>query len=81
MFKGEDLSVRRSRGSRLIWFIVIGVAIVGGFTIGILIGRFATCPEETQYEAYSKAVQEADPAISDLLIQSISAKNIEDNLK
>ncbi|XP_025105253.1 putative N-acetylated-alpha-linked acidic dipeptidase [Pomacea canaliculata] len=76
----EDISSTKQRPNTTLVLIVIAVAIVGGFTIGILIGRFATCPDE-ENEKYKKSVQEADSAITDLLLQSISAENIEVNLK
>jgi hypothetical protein len=62
--------------------IIYGVIFcLAGFLIGILIGRFATCPDESVSAAYARATQEADPQISRLLIDAISNTNIEDNLR
>ncbi|PVD26812.1 hypothetical protein C0Q70_14491 [Pomacea canaliculata] len=76
----DDISSTKQRRSTTLVLVVIAVAIVGGFTIGILIGRFATCPDEENAK-YKKSVKEADSTITDLLMQSISAENIEVNLK
>nr|KAG5710645.1 hypothetical protein BaRGS_035047 [Batillaria attramentaria] len=66
---------------------VIICAVVTGilaFVIGILIGRFAVCDESdggTQAGPYDRITQDADPDVSDLLMERILAENIADNLR
>lgn len=70
----------------------IGLAVVVGiatFVIGILIGRFATCPETKQEErrgVYLEGVPEGlvengDPTIGELLRNNMRSENIRENLR
>ena len=64
------------------FYIIIAVVVgIAAFVIGILIGRFATCPDEKTEARFSKYTQEADPEISKLIIDAISNVNIENNLR
>ena len=79
----------KTTSTRKILLIAVLVSILTGFVIGILIGRFATCPDEKPEErkgVYLEGVDEglirdADPEIADLLINSVSSKNIRKYLK
>ena len=72
-------------------FIIYGlVAIVIGFIIGILIGRYVTCPAEeipAQPEGVflkgvpEKILQDGDPKISKMLIDGVNADNIRTYLR
>jgi hypothetical protein len=68
---------------------VVSVGIAA-FVIGILIGRFATCPDEETPEERSgvflegvteKLMKDADPEVSDILINAMRAENIRENLR
>lgn len=72
-----------SRNTRL-YVIIAVVTGVLAFIIGILIGRFAACPKssgESASGAFDRITQDADPKISDVLIDEIKAINIENNLR
>ncbi|KAK7502667.1 hypothetical protein BaRGS_00005917 [Batillaria attramentaria] len=73
----------RPRSGRF-YLIVAGVVGVLAFVIGILIGRFAACDESgggSQEGAFDRIIQDADPEISDILIERINNNNIRDNLR
>ena len=85
MFKDGN----RRNANRKLWICGI-VAVIAGFIIGILIGRFATCPEEekeTKPEGIflpgvpESIIQDGDPSISDEIISSIKAENIREYLR
>jgi len=70
--------------------ILIGgiIGVIVAFIIGILIGRFGTCPSEEKSDSADKNsglsekfVKEADPDIVDVLINEMKAENIRANLK
>ena len=81
------------KGSKSNWksYTVYGlVTIVIGFIIGILIGRYATCPSDAvqlQQEgvflkgASEKIIQDGDPKISQMLIDGVNADNIRNYLR
>ncbi|XP_053398140.1 N-acetylated-alpha-linked acidic dipeptidase 2-like [Mercenaria mercenaria] len=70
-------------------YISIGVGSLTAFVVGILIGRFATCPDEEPEEKqglYLQGVSEnlikdGDPLIGDELMGSINTNNIRENLR
>lgn len=75
--------------SRKIW-VCATVSIVFGFAIGILVGRFATCPEEKEIPqpdgtflpgVPNSIIQDGDPTISEEIINSIKAENIKEYLR
>lgn len=90
----EDIYVKRraSRDRRCIIIVTIVVAIIA-FIIGILIGRYATCPDVDVKDGNSaksgiylqdvpkRLVKDADPEIETLLINGMKAENIRNNLK
>ena len=66
------------------------VAIVIGFIVGILIGRYVTCPEEDTpipaegvfLEGVSeKIIKDGDPNVSQMLIDGVNADNIRNYLR
>lgn len=69
------------------------VTVTVGLTLGLIIGRFGLCPgsefgpASTQKNGVflpgvsKQIIQDGDPSISDLLINSISSKNIRQYLK
>ncbi|OWF52174.1 putative N-acetylated-alpha-linked acidic dipeptidase [Mizuhopecten yessoensis] len=68
------------------------VALVLGLVLGLLIGRFGLCPDNEPEPASQKngvflpgvskqIIQDGDPTISDLLINSISSENIRQYLQ
>ena len=70
--------------------IAFVVGCIAAFVIGILIGRFATCPEEEPEMVPSglylngvpeNLVKDGDPDISDHLIRNIFTENIRQNLR
>ncbi|XP_060586029.1 N-acetylated-alpha-linked acidic dipeptidase 2-like [Ruditapes philippinarum] len=70
--------------------IVFLVGCIAAFVIGILIGRFATCPDEEPEEVprgiylpgvAENLVKDGDPDISDELIKNINTENIRQNLR
>ncbi|XP_053400841.1 N-acetylated-alpha-linked acidic dipeptidase 2-like isoform X2 [Mercenaria mercenaria] len=70
--------------------IIFIIGIIVAFVIGILIGRFATCPEDEPEEVpnglylpdVSKLlVQDGDPGIGDEMINNINTENIRQNLR
>ncbi|XP_053398009.1 N-acetylated-alpha-linked acidic dipeptidase 2-like [Mercenaria mercenaria] len=69
--------------------ISLGIGCIAMFVIGILIGRFATCPDEKPAERpglFLPGVSEAlvsngDPLIRDELMNSISSDRIRENLR
>ncbi|XP_076097524.1 N-acetylated-alpha-linked acidic dipeptidase 2-like isoform X2 [Mytilus galloprovincialis] len=85
MFKDAN----RRHANRKIW-ICGAVAIIVGFVIGILIGRFATCPEEkvvpkqdgTFLQGVSDSIiKDGDPKISEEILNGIRAENIREYLR
>ncbi|WAR19930.1 NALD2-like protein [Mya arenaria] len=82
----ENVYYRRSqsRNNRCIIILTIVVAIVA-FVVGILIGRYATCPEmETNDPVHGfpeELMKDADPEISKLLINGMNSDKIRQNLK
>ena len=86
-----DSIVTRSKttSTRKILLIAVLVSILTGFVIGILIGRFATCPDEKPEERKGVfldgvdegLIRDADPEIADLLINSVRSENIRKYLK
>ena len=79
----------RHEAKRKIWLYGIVLVIVG-FTIGILIGRFATCPKsdtESKKDGTflpgvpESIIQDGDPKISGDLINGIKAENIRQYLR
>ncbi|KAK7493453.1 hypothetical protein BaRGS_00015353 [Batillaria attramentaria] len=68
----------KSSSSRKVCLISLLVVGILAFVVGILIGRFAACPEP---EGADRRIQDGDQEIADILIQSIEAKNIENNLR
>ncbi|XP_071164480.1 N-acetylated-alpha-linked acidic dipeptidase 2-like [Mytilus edulis] len=85
MFKDAN----RSHANRKIW-ICGAVAIIVGFVIGILIGRFATCPEENEVPKQDgtfllgvsdSIIKDGDPKISEEIINGIRADNIRKYLR
>ncbi|KAK7493450.1 hypothetical protein BaRGS_00015350 [Batillaria attramentaria] len=71
--KGENY--KSSKKVCLFSLLVVGIL---AFVVGILIGRFAACPEP---EGVDRLVQDGDQEIADILIQTIEARNIENNLR
>ena len=67
------------------FYIVIAVGIgIAGFAIGILIGRFAACDAlggNSRHGLFNRIIQDADPGVSELLINDVSNVNIENNLR
>lgn len=64
--------------------IAAGVTLVVGLAIGLLIGRFATCPAsppESKPNIYDALLNDADLDISGMLIDAIKAENIRENLR
>lgn len=68
------------------------VALVLGLVLGLLIGRFGLCPDSEPASASEKdgvflpgvskqIIQDGDPSISDILINSISSDNIRQYLR
>lgn len=64
--------------------IAAGVTLVVGLAVGLLIGRFATCPEdppESLPETKDELMKDADLETSGLLIEAIKAESIRENLR
>lgn len=88
MQSSEELFQPRKRQSRCL-VITLAIGCIATFVIGILIGRYATCPDEKREEnvglylpGVSKAlVSDGDPAISEELMNSISSDRIRENLR
>ncbi|XP_021351946.1 glutamate carboxypeptidase 2-like [Mizuhopecten yessoensis] len=66
------------------------VCLVLGMAIGLLIGRFGTCPEQPELDVKDgvflpgiseKIIQDGDPTISDEIINNIKSDNIRDYLR
>ena len=83
----ENKEKRRKIAQRNLCFCGT-VAIIVGFIIGILIGRFATCPEgkDAREGVFLKGVskriiEDSDPHISAEIIDSIKAENIRTYLR
>ncbi|XP_052272880.1 glutamate carboxypeptidase 2-like isoform X2 [Dreissena polymorpha] len=83
------LARRRPRDTRCLIIATIAAVIVA-FVIGILIGRFAACPEPEvgndvtggfPESANYSWMKDGDPTISRLLIDGMKAENIRSNLK
>ena len=85
----DAILVKRHSTNRKILLIGALVAIIVGFVIGILIGRFATCPDEKPEERSGAflpgvdqaIIQDGDPEISDILINGVKSENIRENLR
>lgn len=79
---------RKSRDRRclIVVLVVVGIA---AFIIGILIGRYATCPDKETDDrdgvflegVPEKLMEDEDPGVSEVLIQGMSADNIRENLR
>ena len=73
---------------RRMWIGVL-VALVAGFVVGILIGRFGTCPDEKPEErqgAYldgidQAIIQDEDPDIESLIMNGFDSDTIRENLR
>ncbi|XP_041370396.1 putative N-acetylated-alpha-linked acidic dipeptidase [Gigantopelta aegis] len=80
------MATKQSSGMRKV-LIVSLVAIVIGFVVGILIGRFATCPSVDSRNGVflpgisDRLITDGDPAISDVLINEVKNTNIEQYLR
>ena len=84
---------RRSVRNRRCVLIVGVILAVCAFIIGILLGRFAACPSDNQDQSDVKGngvflanvpkrlMEDADPTISEEVIQGMKAENIRSNLK
>ena len=86
----EDIFIKRrmfNSRKRLYWSAI--AAAVVGFVIGILIGRFGTCPDNTspvQEGAFLPGVgqgiiEDGDPKIGDIIMNDINSDNIKENLR
>lgn len=63
-------------------FIAITCAVIFGFIIGILIGRFATCPDVKPVEEKDRSyLEEGDKEIGKQIINNIKNENIRENLR
>ena len=75
-------------GKRRMWIGVL-VALVAGFVIGILIGRFGTCPDEKPEERHGAyldgvdqaIIQDEDPNIESLIMNGFDSDIIRENLR
>ena len=84
----DRLKFINNNNNRYVYIILIVVCIVS-FTIGILIGRFATCPDdepEVKDGLYLHGVSEflvkdGDPEIAAELMNNINNDNIRENLR
>lgn len=85
-----DISGTQKPSSRKI-YIGLVVACIVGFVVGILIGRFATCPDSSETPDAPKGLflpgvseslmRDEDESVIDELMNSISSDNIRNNLK
>ena len=84
----EEIYHKRQNGNRCLLITAVAVGLVT-FIIGILIGRYAACPDNEPEErvgvflpGVSKAlIEDADPAIRDILINNMKSENIRENLR
>ncbi|KAL4238328.1 hypothetical protein ACF0H5_003039 [Mactra antiquata] len=85
----EDLLYKKPSKSR--WLMIgLGAGCVATFIIGILLGRYAACPDNDNKEPTYNGpllpgvpkdlMEDGDPAISSLLINAVSRENIRTNL-
>ena len=80
---------RKMVASRKRLCLGIGVAILVGFIIGILIGRFGTCPDNEPpvrngafLDGVDQAIiQDEDPDIANIIMNEIDSDRIRDNLR
>ncbi|XP_033735883.1 N-acetylated-alpha-linked acidic dipeptidase 2-like [Pecten maximus] len=85
----EGFMTRRSAHVRRNLLLSALICLVLGLAIGLLIGRFATCPEESEGNVQGvflpgvsdKIVQDGDPTISEEIISSINPDNIRNYLR
>ena len=81
----SEESFRKPARRPLCFYVVIAVVVgIAGFVIGILIGRFAACDESdasSQPGLFDRFIQDADPGVSELLINDVSNENIRNNLR
>ena len=77
----EDmLRTRRASVSRKWVLVGICIAVVLGFAAGIIIGRFATCPDPTPSDSSSLLV-DSEKDVGSLIINSVKSENIRRYLK
>lgn len=71
-------------------YVRFGVVAILGFVVGILIGRFGTCPSPESNDKLSgvflpgvseSLMRDEDTSVIDELMKSINAENIRNNLK
>ena len=80
---GNGLSLTKKRAICIIVSLLAGLFLV----IGIVIGRFVICPTDFKGDGVflpgipSAIIQDADPAISDIILNAIKAENIRQYLK
>lgn len=82
------LQPRKQRQFRIL-VISFAIGCIATFVIGILIGRFAVCPDEKLEErpgiylpgVSNALVSDGDPDIADELMNSISSDRIRENLR
>lgn len=84
MYSTENLVQKKKQSRHLL--IGLAVGCVATFVIGILIGRFATCPDEPQKDPHELHTSEAlvsdgDPTVAKELMDSISNIRIRENLR
>ncbi|KAL4238036.1 hypothetical protein ACF0H5_002747 [Mactra antiquata] len=87
----EDIYTRRrSSRDRRCLIITIVVVVIATFIIGILIGRYAACPDAKSADGKTglylkdvpdRLVKDADPEIESLLINGMKEENVRANLK
>ena len=85
----DAIVFKRQAANRKRLCIGVLIAVIAGFIIGILIGRFATCPDEKPDERSGAfldgvdqgIIQDGDPEIADILINSVKNENIRENLR
>ena len=77
------LTKRRSHLSTRWILLAVICAVVAGFVIGILIGRFATCPdhESSGDERQASYTELEDNEIGKLIINSVESENMRNNLR
>ena len=75
-------TVRRRRDSKKRFFTAVVFAVAAGFVIGILIGRYAICPDRKESENGAESnvdqmlLQDENPDIGNTIIDAISSENI-----
>lgn len=86
----EDMFTKRrmfTSRKRLCWGAI--AAVVVGFVIGILIGRFGTCPDDKPPERHGAflngidqgIIEDGDPKIGDTIMHEINSENIRKHLQ